>query len=269
MRGYDYYDLSDHPERSLLLWWTGLLLIVVGTLILGILLAIPLFVLVPEGWMMEVGAHPRGGFGFYLNLFMFFIPVFGLTLLMWSKGLGLKVARLMEAGGRLRWGHMGRAMAVVFVSLAAFTALDYLLDPDGYAAFGVQTDWPGYAVLLLITLLLCPIQASSEELLLRGYGAHMLVRTFERMRIGPRAAVWAAYALSSALFASLHLGNSESVGQLWPYMVSIFVFGAGMCVLVHVEGGLESAVGFHIANNIFVFSVVGYSDPDLPDSALI
>ena len=41
-----------------------------------------------------------------------------------------------------------------------------------------------------------------------------------------------------------------------------------MCVLLYFEGGIESAIGAHIANNIFVFALLGYEDPMLPNTAL-
>ena len=41
-----------------------------------------------------------------------------------------------------------------------------------------------------------------------------------------------------------------------------------MCVLLYFEGGIESAIGAHVANNIFVFGLLGYEDPSLPNTAL-
>jgi len=52
-----------------------------------------------------------------------------------------------------------------------------------------------------------------------------------------------------------------------PYLASIFLFGMAMCVLLYFEGGIESAIGAHIANNIFVFALLGYEDPILPNTA--
>jgi hypothetical protein len=37
--------------------------------------------------------------------------------------------------------------------------------------------------------------------------------------------------------------------------------------LLYFEGGIESAIGAHIANNIFVFALLGYEDPVLPNTA--
>jgi len=38
-------------------------------------------------------------------------------------------------------------------------------------------------------------------------------------------------------------------------------------ILLYFEGGIESAIGAHIANNIFVFALLGYEDPVLPNTA--
>ena len=42
-----------------------------------------------------------------------------------------------------------------------------------------------------------------------------------------------------------------------------------MSALLYFEGGIESAIGAHIANNIFVFGFLGYADPDIPNTALL
>ncbi|MGB6231747.1 MAG: lysostaphin resistance A-like protein [Litorimonas sp.] len=266
MRGRDYFHLPTLP--ALWTWWLGLGLNAAGILLLGIPFVVAAYGFTPLDWQLSAGEGLRGGYAYHLALFASFVPAFLVPLLLWRFLNGLPVRRLVSWTGRVRWGHVLRAGFVVMVAYSAFCALEYRIDPDAYAGLQRQTDWTGYAVLLAITLLLCPVQASSEELLVRGYANHALVRTFARLRIGPGAAVWTAYILTSALFASLHLGNPEGDGQIGPYMAGTFVFGMGMCVLLHFEGGLESAIGYHIANNLFVFSLLGYSDPELPDSAL-
>lgn len=277
MHGPDYFDLpsplgeasgSEGDRPAILHWWVGLILNVVGIFAFGVVLAITAYAVMPADWLISVGDGPRGGFAEYFILFLMFIPFLLVPILLWKTLNRQAVRRLISWTGHIRWGHMGRAALIVMIAYILFAVIDMQLDPGAYETLERQTDWRGYAILLLITLVLCPIQASSEEVFVRGYASHALVQTLVRVRVNPGVAIGIAYTLTSALFASLHLGNPESEGQVWPYMVGTFIFGIAMCALVHVEGGLESAIGYHIANNIFVFSVLGYSDPTLPDSAL-
>jgi len=133
------------------------------------------------------------------------------------------------------------------------------LFPQEYAELKIQTDIKAYLPLLLITLVLVPFQAASEEFLCRGYLNQALIKCIR--------SPWIVFFLTSAGFAALHAWNPEAQGQMWPYLASIFTFGMAMCVLLYFEGGIESAIGAHIANNIFVFGLLGYADSDLPDTA--
>lgn len=211
---------------------------------------------------------PRGGYADYLALFASFLPMFIAPFLIWRYFNRLPMVRLISVAGRIRWGMMARAACVVFIVYVVATAIEYRLDPDAFDGMARQTDWAGWLILTLITLFFCPIQAASEEILVRGYATHTLVQVLRRLRVSPSAGIWLAYIITSLFFAWLHAANPEADGQFWPYMVSVGAYGLGMCVLLHMEGGLESAIGYHIANNIFVFSVFGYVDPGLPNSAI-
>ena len=75
------------------------------------------------------------------------------------------------------------------------------------------------------------------------------------------------------MFASLHLGNPEVAEStkdtsLIIAMSGYFLFGIFACILTYIDGGLESAIGMHAANNIFAASVVGYDNSALPTPTL-
>lgn len=155
---------------------------------------------------------------------------------------------------------MLRTMLIIFVVYGFLSLGEYLLFPDEYAGVQIQTDIAAYLKLLLITLILVPIQATSEELLCRGYLNQALIKYLR--------APWLVFIITSAGFAILHAANPEASGQMGPYLASIFLFGLAMCALLYFEGGIESAIGAHIANNIFVFGLLGYKDSELPNTAL-
>ncbi|MDB2437311.1 CPBP family intramembrane metalloprotease [Hellea sp.] len=152
-----------------------------------------------------------------------------------------------------------RTMLVIFVFYGVTTLIDYQLFPSDYEGMKFQTDMGVYFKLLIITLLLVPFQAASEEFLTRGYLNLALIKYLRWP--------WLVFIITSGGFAALHMGNPEAAGQMGPYLSSIFMFGMAMCVLLYFEGGIESAIGAHIANNIFVFALLGYEDPSLPNTA--
>ena len=174
---------------------------------------------------------------------------------------GRTIKALLTSAERFRWGNLFRAMITTVVVLAVITIFLIAIDPS------VLTNlrWPPSAALYLLGLVICitlvPFQAASEELFFRGYLNQALIRYVP--------SPWVAYLITSIGFALLHALNSEAEGQLLPYLSVIFVMGFGMSVLLHFEGGLESAMGYHIANNLFAFCLIGYEVPDLPETSLV
>ena len=167
---------------------------------------------------------------------------------------------MMTSAPRFRWDYLLRTMLIIFVFYGVISFAEYLIFPAEYEGLQFQTDIGVYIKFLLITLLLVPFQAASEEFLCRGYLNQALIKYLR--------SPWIVFIITSGGFAILHAWNPEASGQMGPYLSSIFLFGMAMCVLLYFEGGIESAIGAHIANNIFVFGFLGYEDPDLPNTAL-
>lgn len=144
--------------------------------------------------------------------------------------------------------------------MAIQMTISTLIWPESWDKYQFNTNWKYVVYGGLITLVFIPFQAASEEFLLRGYLNQALIKYLK--------SPWIVFTVTSGAFAALHMWNSEAQGQFMPYMLAIFLFGYAACILVYFEGGLESAIGWHIINNIFVFSLFGYEDPMLPNTAL-
>ena len=195
----------------------------------------------------------------YLDLLIAFIPIFISVPLIYKFWHKRSITALMTSTQKFRWDNMLRAGFVLVAFFAVASFIEALTFPQEYAEMKVQTDLVKYIPLLLITLIFVPFQAASEEFLCRGYLNQALIKYLR--------SPWLVFFLTSAGFAALHAANPEAQGQMWPYLASIFTFGMAMCVLLYFEGGIESAIGAHIANNIFVFGFLGYEDPELPNTA--
>jgi len=202
---------------------------------------------------------PTNNATIYLDLLIAFLPVFITIPLIYKFWHKRPIIALMTSAQTFRWDNMFRAGFVLIAFFGLASLLESIIFPDEYEGLKIQTDLKRYIPLLIITFVFVPFQAASEEFLCRGYLNQALVKCLH--------SPWVVFTLTSAGFAALHAANPEAQGQMWPYLASIFTFGMAMCVLLYFEGGIESAIGAHIANNIFVFGFLGYEDPHLPNTA--
>ena len=202
-----------------------------------------------------------GSTGEYIFLLATFLPIFIAIPLIYKVWHELPVKALLTSAPQFRWGYMWRTIFIIFAFYISLSLIEYQFFPEEYAGIKLQTDMGVYAKLLLITLILVPFQATAEEFLCRGYLNQALIQYLR--------SPWLVFIITSGGFAALHAWNPEAAGQQGPYLASIFLFGMAMCVLLYFEGGIESAIGAHIANNVFVFALLGYEDPDLPNTALL
>ncbi len=95
----------------------------------------------------------------------------------------------------------------------------------------------------LIACLFIPIQSGLEEWLFRGY----LLQGFTTLTRSPLLSLL----LTSIIFGSLHILNPEigklGYGLLAYYIGTGFFFG----IISLLDEGIELAIGFHVANNLF------------------
>lgn len=108
---------------------------------------------------------------------------------------------------------------------------------------------PLWAVWIVPIVLAIVMQATSEELLMRGY----LLQQFAVWSRHPL--VWAI--IPAILFAALHYDPGMEPGMRWRMLVHILIFGVITAALVWRTGGLGAAMGLHIANNIMAICGIG------------
>ena len=168
------------------------------------------------------------------------------------------ILSLHTAHFKFRWGRMVFALLVVWAIAAA---MSYGAHITGASEAEYVFDASRFWKYLPITLLFIPLQSATEEITLRGYLNQGLGKYIKNP--------WIVFVITSAAFASLHLGNpevAETVKEhsIWVAISGYFFFGMFACVLTYIDGGLESAIGMHAANNIFAAAVVGYDSSALP-----
>lgn len=153
---------------------------------------------------------------------------------------------LITTSGRVNWRRMGQGFAVYFLLISGAFAAGYLLDPRNYE---LVVEPVRLLLFVPLVLALVPIQATAEELLARGY----LLQLFG---LATSNAVVLSL-ISGVLFALPHLANPEAAGgDAWIYFAYMLVVGFTMALVTLKDGGMELAIGAHVATNVLVLPLI-------------
>jgi len=121
----------------------------------------------------------------------------------------------------------------------------FFITPEDYV---LNFELKPFLILLVMGVLMFPLQTSFEEYAFRGYGMHFL-GTIAKNR-------WLPLIITSVLFGVMHIFNPE-VKQLG-YIIMVYYIGTGffLGIITLMDEGLELALGFHAANNLFTALLV-------------
>ncbi len=144
---------------------------------------------------------------------------------------------LSSVVGRVRWRWFALTLAVGFASLWLVLLVQNLTAPGG-PSWAVQPQ-SGALWFIVVMLITTPIQAAAEEYFFRGY----LMQSLGSMVASP----WFGILVSAAVFTLFHTSTNIAL------VVDRFAFGVLAGWLVVRTGGLEAAIGAHIANNVSAF----------------
>ena len=183
-----------------------------------------------------------------LQLFLLLIP-FAVGLL----GFWLVIKKLNERSllsvttsrSKIDWSRVFFSFAIWGMISVVLIVGDYIITPDSY-------EWnfnsKSFAILLVISVALIPIQTSLEEYIFRGYLMQGFAGIFKNR--------WGPLVVTSIIFGCLHLFNPE-VEKLG-YGIMVYYIGTGLFlgILTLMDEGIELALGFHAANNLFTALLV-------------
>ncbi len=141
--------------------------------------------------------------------------------------------------GCIRWRWFFITLAIGFASLWLVLVLQNATAPGGPS--WAITPQAGALTFLLVMLVTTPIQAAAEEYFFRGY----LMQSLGAMVATP----WFGILVSAALFTLFHASSNVAL------VLDRFAFGVLAGWLVVRTGGLEAAIGAHIANNVSAFGL--------------
>lgn len=183
-----------------------------------------------------------------LNLVFMLLPFAGglLVLVFVAKLLHKQTfVQLTTTRKKIDWGRFWFALLLWGIISTGFVGLDFVTNPEDYINnFKLQP----FLLLCILAVILVPLQTSFEEYLFRGYlmqGIGVLVKN-----------KWLPLILTSVTFGMLHIANPE-IEQLG-YILLIYYIGTGLFlgIVTLMDDGLELALGFHLANNLFTALLV-------------
>jgi len=235
-------------------WWRYLagFLIVIGFVIIGqlpFLFAVMYKVFEDGGDMMSIDEHTmmtilEPNLNLFLMLLSFAVGLLGIVLV--AKWLHKQSLRhLTTARAKIDWKRFWFAFAFWGIISSGLIVVDYFMTSEEYVW---NFNLVPFLVLVLVAIIFIPLQTSFEEYFFRGYlmqGIGVMTKS-----------KWIPLVITSLVFGLLHIANPE-IEQLG-YILLVYYCGTGffLGIVTLMDDGLELALGFHAANNLFTALLV-------------
>lgn len=202
-----------------------------------------------------LGLEPNTGL--FVMLFPFIAGVIAFALLVRPLN-GRTLTETVNGTSSFRWKRVFVSAFVWLLLSAAYLFVQKAINPGD---FTVNNTGISLITLIIITLIFIPFQAGFEELLFRGYlmqGFAVLTRSR-----------WATVLLTALLFGTLHGVNPEVKEFGFLTMMPHYIFtGIVFGIATMFDDGIETALGAHAANNIFLSIMVTHKSSALQTPAV-
>lgn len=119
------------------------------------------------------------------------------------------------------------------------TFVDWYLNPEDYV---LNFEWYPFLILMIISVILIPVQTTTEEYIFRGY----LMQGFANLSKNR----WFPLLMSSFIFGTMHFANPEVVKMGNSIMIYYIGTGLFLGIITLMDDGMELALGFHASNNL-------------------
>jgi len=248
----------EQAQKNLIDWWRyvlGVAIAIAGVVIFSIPHSVALIAKIATGDvdmdMIAAGdtAYIMGLFESNLNFIYILLPFTGgliFLLFIVVKFLHKQsITNLTTSRAKIDWSRVAFAFILWGVISTAMTMVDIYLSPDDYV-FNFEIN--RFLILAVIAICLVPLQTSFEEYMFRGYLMQGIGNIFRNK--------WVPLIVTSVAFGLLHIANPEvdKLGNI----IMIYYIGTGffLGILTLMDEGMELALGFHAANNLFTALLV-------------
>jgi membrane protease YdiL (CAAX protease family) len=137
------------------------------------------------------------------------------------------------------WKRVLFSFSLLFSVLSLFLFFQYLSSDSLIFQFDLQKFIP----LFFIAIFLLPIQTSCEEILFRSYILQGIKMRTKKNSI--------AVLISGLMFGAIHIGNPEIAKIGYHIIVYYMLVGVFLALISFFDNGIELALGYHAANNVF------------------
>jgi membrane protease YdiL (CAAX protease family) len=172
-----------------------------------------------------------------LSMFVFALGTLFLVIVKYHKQSILSVTTSRK---KIDWNRILFSFSLwgIFTILSVFLSF-YFLPEDMVWNFKPLP----FLILCIISFVMLPIQTSTEEYIFRGY----LMQGFANLSKNR----WFPLLMTSVIFGTMHIFNPEI--EKMGYLLLIYYIGTGLFlgIITLMDEGMELALGFHAANNIF------------------
>ncbi|MDR2146652.1 MAG: CPBP family intramembrane metalloprotease [Tannerella sp.] len=159
----------------------------------------------------------------------------------------------------VRWNKTLFAFAVGFALMTIFWGVDYFLHADNYV---FQLNWSRFSVLFVLSIVLLPLMAISEQLIFSGY-------LLQGVGAGTHSRWWALI-IPPVIVGLLHSFDSPEVKQFGmilstgQYLFLGLLFG----LIAILDDGIELSIGLYAALEVFLALFITYSTSLVPTDAV-
>ena len=211
----------------------------VGSLFLSFDLAInhPSFTGLSDGSLKEI-ALLLGKNRFLLLILLPYALVFFTLLICLTKIHKLPLLAVFTSRNAFDWKRFFIAFSWWSLMVLAVTGIELLLHKNYQLVFNAQK----FFTLCLLSIILLPLQTSSEELVFRGYILQGI-----KKRTG---SILSSIIISGFMFGMMHIANPEIAKIGYHILIYYITVGVVLGAIVYYDSGLELSLGFHAANNL-------------------
>jgi len=224
--------------------------------------AIPLFIasLVDSNVLSQISSGSFDGnqnLMFVLMLFPFIAGLAAYALLIRPLH-GRSFLQTITGHSSFRWSRFCISGGIWMILMGIYLFICIASDSEN---FNINNISSSLITLILLSFLLIPFQAAFEEVIFRGYLMQGFTALF-RSRI-------LALLTPAILFSLMHSMNPEvKEFGFFTIMPQYFIFGLIFGLVTILDNGIESALGAHAANNIFICIMVTHKASALQTPAL-
>ena len=163
-----------------------------------------------------------------------------------------KFLSLINTGKNIKWNRILKGAGLWVGIMVIFTLMSLMFYESNLS---LNFNPGSFLLLLILSFLVFPIQASFEEIFFRGY-LMQAIGLITKKPVVPLI-------LTSLIFGVIHFFNGTNVTTSITIVFSATILGLMLGIIVLGENGLETAMGAHIANNMYVAVVFNTSDSGL------